>query len=580
MQPLDWIFIVAYALFMLGIGLWLSRRAGRSADDWLVAGRKLPWWVIGFSDVASAAGADALWVLVVFSGAFIGLHRFFWIGAILAIPLAILWARYWRRLGLASAGALYEARYRGVAAARYRGFYALYGSILGGALVLGYVFQGMAQALAPFFGWPPEVVLAVFCGITLIYTLTSGLLGVAYTDVPQFLLLTLGQLILAWLVVDAAGGYGVMVAKVEAYRGPEFMALWPPADSDLYGKFKVEPLTLGALALMGLFGVAGTRSITVQRSLAARSEADAALGQIFAAVMNLVVRVAPLVVIGLAAVALLPDGKPAEVWATLVRSHAGPGLLGLILVGILAGYMSTIDTYLNFMAANVFNDFWRRHIQPDAGPRMQVRVCRIATVLLTGVAWLWATVLIGEVDADWLNFINSVLSLFVLPLGLLRWVWWRINIWGEIAGLIGGAPLAYLVWFVLDFKDAPYWQGFAVLFAGGLVVVAAVSLLTRPEPMEVLVQFWRTVRPPGWWGPVKAAAGARGEERAEWRADLKVVLAGMVFCATLVLAVSAALALRWEVCLPASAVVTLAALAFYRAHVRGNQARARRGAPQ
>lgn len=568
MAALDWIVIAAYGVLTLAIGVAFARRASQSADDWLVAGRRLPWWVIGFSDVASAAGADAFWVLVVFTGGFIGLHRFFWIGAVFAVPIAIVWARYWRRLGLVSAGALYEARYSGKAAARYRGVYALYGTLAGGALVLGYVFQSFAQVMAPFLGWPPDVVLAVFCGGSMLYTLTSGLFGVAYSDVPQFILLTVGQIALAVVLVDAAGGYAQMIGSVEAHRGPEFLALWPPVDDPRFGKFAVEPLTLGALALMGVVGVAGTRSVTVQRSLAARSEGHAAAGQIFGAVLNLAVRVAPLAILGLAAIALLPDAPAAEVWARLVQSHAGPGLLGLILVGVVAGYMSTIDTYLNFMAANVFNDFWRRHVQPDASGRAQVWVCRVVTVLLTGIAWLWARVLIGEIDADWLNFINSVLGLFVLPLGLLRWVWWRINIWGEIAGLIGGVPLAWLVWFPLGFKDQPYWQGFLVLFASGAAAVVIASLLTRPEPHDVLQRFHATVRPPGFWGPV-----ARGGRRDEHRADLALVLAGVVFCAALVVGTSAALILRWDVAGLAAALLVTSAIACWRALRRGDRAR-------
>lgn len=567
MTLLDWAVIGGYLALIAGIGVYFARRASQSADDYLVAGRSLPWWVIGFSNVASSAGADAFWVLVFFSGAFVAFYRFFWIAAIVSVPLGILWARYWRRLRLVSAGALYEARYRGTAAGRYRGFFAIYGSLAGGALVLGYVFESFAQIMTPFLGWDGDTVLAVFCGLSVIYTMASGLFGVAYSDIPQFVLLMVGRVGLVIAVIAAAGGFDAVLDAVIAQKGADFLTLAPPADAEMFGKFKVEPFTLIALFLLGFFGIAGTRSITVQRSLAARSETDAALGQMMAAVLGMVVRVAPLALLGMAALALYPEGDAKEVWAKMVNGHAGPGLKGLILVGVVAGYMSTIDTYLNFMAANVYNDFWRRHLQPNASARAQLWVCRGITLALTGVAFLWAKVLIGEIDADWLNFINSVMGLFVLPLAMLRWVWWRMNIWGEIIGLLGGLPLAYVVWFTLGFKDEPYWMSFGVLFASGMVAVVIGALLTRPEPMDVLTEFYEAVRPPGFWGPVKARISQRDRDRnrSEWHADLASAAAGLVFCAGLTVGTGAAITARWGWLLGAAAALLVSGVLFMRA---------------
>ena len=574
MTAVDWLVVAAYIVFVLAIGAFFARRAGRSADDWLVAGRRLPWWIIGLSDVASAAGADAFWVLVVFSGGFVGLHRFYWLTAIAALPVGVLWARYWRRLRLVSAGQLYETRYGGPAAARFRGFFVVWSSLVTSAIVLAYVLQGFAQIMAPVLGWPVDVVLLVFCGVSMVYTAMSGLFGVAFSDAAQFTLLLLGRLILAAVLVAAVGGMGELLDEVERLRGAEFLRPLPPASGPLWGKWSVEPLTAVALLAAGLFGIAGTGSASVQRSLAARSEADAAFGQVFGAVLSLAVRVVPLVVIGLAGIALVgPEVAPTDVWGVLVRRYAGPGLLGLLMVGLVAGYMSTIDTFLNFMTAGLFNDFYRRHLRPESGPREQIWFCRLATIAVTGVAFVWARLLVGAIDADWLNFINSVLGLFMLPLAALRWLWWRLNIWGEIAAFVAGMPLAWLLWFPLGFKDLPYWQAFAILFLVGWGTIIAVTLATPPERQEVLVAFYRRVRPPGWWGPLAAQLPETDRPAGEGRLDLLAAACGFVFCAALTVIIGAAFARQWPLLAAAVALALAGGWGFARATIQAGRLR-------
>ncbi len=151
------------------------------------------------------------------------------------------------------------------------------------------------------------------------------------------------------------------------------------------------------------------------------------------------------------------------------------------------------------------------------------------------MAYFWARVLMGTIDAAWLNFINSILALFMLPLAILRWTWWRLNIWGEIVGFVGAIPLGYLVWFVLGFKDAPYWQSFALLTGSGWALILGVTFATRPESPEVLRKFWLVARPPGFWGPVTRELGddLRRAHGGEIRADLLAAGAGMVACVSM-----------------------------------------------
>ena len=234
----------------------------------------------------------------------------------------------------------------------------------------------------------------------------------------------------------------------------------------------MDPLSLVALLLLGLLRVADSQSPVVQRALAAKNELHAALGQVLNAVLSLAVRTLPMILVGLVAVALLPAGrKDTDQWADLLRAHVGPGLTGLFLVGMIAGYMSTLDGLINFGAAGMINDVYKRYIRPGATDRQQVAFGRLATAAVMGMAYLWAKVLIGTIDGAWINFIGSVSLLLLLPLSLLRWIWWRLNIWGEVVGFIASFPLSYAVWFGLGpipaFKDRPYWQASRCWSASG-----------------------------------------------------------------------------------------------------------------
>jgi Na+/proline symporter len=575
MTALDWVVVAVYVAGIVAYGSYFTRRASASGDAYVVAGRKLPWWVVGIADVASADGADAFWITVIATGAMVGIHRFFWIGAVVSAPLAILWSRYWRRLALTSAAEIFEARYDGVAASRFRGFFVAYGALFANGIVLAYVLRGFAQSMAPFLGWSGDTVLLVFAGATTLFTAVSGLLGVAYTDVPQFAALMLGRVILAGTVLSLTGGFDGLMDRVVALKGHDFLAPFPPSRADVHGEFGVDAASLVALALGGAFSVATAQSYAVQRALAARSERDAALGQMLNAFLSLVLRIVPLALIAFGCVALVPSTPPSDAWAALVRAHVGPGALGLILVGIVAGYLSTIDGFQNFIVAGLYNDLFARHLRPHASERERVWFLRGATLAVTLVSYLWARVLIGRVDGAWINFIGSVLGLFALPASLLRWVWWRMNIWGEVAAFALGAPLAWAVWFPLGFSRAPYWQGFAILFGVGLVTVIGVALLTPPEAPAVLRAFYLRARPPGLWGPVRATLddATLTQVRGESRADLVVALSGMVLCGAMVVGLGAVFARDRGLLVGCAAATVASGLAFYRGFVGPKMAR-------
>lgn len=570
LHRLDWVAIAAYVLVCVTLALWLwqRRRAQRGAEGFALASRRLPWWIIGIADVATGDGADAFWIYVFFVGGFVGFYRFYWVSAILGLPLGIFWARYYRRLRLPSPGSFFTVRYGGRGARAFRVISTVYGVAVGHAVLIGYVLRGFAQSLAPMLGWSQVRLLAVFGGLALGYTLLSGLFAVVYMDLLQFALVMTARFVLAGLLLSATGGLDTVLSQAMSARGATFLTwlpLSPATESARFGAFALDPWSLAALALVGLWGSANHQCPMVQKSLAARDERHAAYGQLFNMVLSLCVRTLPLILIGLCAVALLPaDRRDTNQWADLVLRYAPPGLYGLLLIGIIAGYTSTLAGLLNFSGSILLSDVYLCAVRPAAGEREQLLAARLLTLLCAVASNLWAWLLLVHIDGAWINFMNSVVSLFVLPVGLLRWVWWRQNLYAEIIGFIASFPLAYLAWFGAPhwavsvwpllaalpvLKDHPYWQSFAVLFGVGLVVQVLVTLLTPPERRETLVRFFKHVQPPGFWGPIAAAAEPDAAlRRAQRRLHSGEVVTGLYasgFAAAMVLSMSALLVRRW-----------------------------------
>lgn len=555
MRTLDWIIVGLYFLFMLTVGLYFMRRASRSMADYFVSGRDLPWWIIGLSAVATYtdAGLAPAVTMLTYQGGLLG-NAVWWIPYVIWMPLgAVLWSKYWRRLGTVTSAELLSVRYSGKVANTYRGIYAFFMSFGFIVVLMGYVSGWLGAALGPILGWEPINLILFAAIVTALYTVASGLSGVAYTDAYQFGIFLVGNIILVPIVLAGVGGMDNVYRMIETTRGAgteSFFKVIPPVSG-------LDTLTIFAFMVQGLFFAAsptGGEGFTAQRFMAARNEFHAQVGQLFNAILTLVVRVVPFLFLGMIAAALYAPGslaEPGEVWARMVRTYAPVGLLGLLVAGIFAAYMSTISTLMNWGASYIVNDLYKPFLRQNESERHYVWIGRVGSVAIFALSLIVAYYFVEGLRA-WFLFINSVVFAFILPLSWLRFFWWRLNIYGEAAALIIGLPLSYIVWFPLGFSNEqahPFWQGFLLLFGLGFATIITVTYLTRPERIETLREFYARCRPPGLWGPVVKdfSPEVRRTIRRETMTDVIDCALGIIFCTAAILAVISPLGRHWGI---------------------------------
>jgi Na+/proline symporter len=514
MSFIDWLVVAASCSLVFMVGLMFARRSSKKGAAGYFAGdRDVPWWAIGLSNTATySSGTGAFVMLVLVFG--ISGNWLWWTSWVVWMPLvAIVWARLWRRMQIVTTAELISLRYGGAPAIVARKIYAFVCCFGFAVLIIAYITGFFAKTIAPLCPLTTAQVLLIFGGITVVYTMFGGLLGVVYADVVQFAIMITGCTVFFVLAVSHHGGWHEIITRVREIR-PLGLVQTPPTPS-------IDVLTLVVLFLQGWF-FAGSptagEGMTAQRFMAARNERHAVGGQLFNAFLALSFRTLPLIGLGIVAMSLFwtsdlqtkvgaaPAGTmllkdPAHAWGELIKdSHLPHGFIGLLVAAEVAAFMGSLSSLINWGGSFVVNDLMPARF---ATAEDKVWVSRLTTLCLFLFA---ATVTILFVDnmVSWFMFINSAMVIFLLPLAWFRFFWWRFNVWGELAAIVLGLPLSIIVWFVLDFQSRPMWEGLGLLFGLSFVVLIAVTLLTPPESTETLKRFYARCRPPGFWGPVRS----------------------------------------------------------------------------
>jgi SSS family solute:Na+ symporter len=510
MSVLDWSVVAAYLLGSLALGLYVARRGARNMAEFFVGGRAIPWWLAATSMAATTFNVDTpLYVAGRVAQAGVAGNWEWWSFAFAHVLLAVLLAKLWRRAGIVTDMELTELRYGGRPAAVLRGVRAFLLAVPLNCIGIGYgmlgmrkvvVGMGLLDGLPDLPGDSRLWAILPIVLITLIYTAASGLWGVVATDFLQYILAMVGAVAVMLYALHDVGGLGTMVDRLRAEGQGNRLALTP------LGPDALVPMStfLGYIGIQWwAFRNSDGGGMFVQRLSSTANEKEAEKAATAFNVLNYVVRTWPWVLVGLAALLVLPGLKDPELaYPLMMVKYLPSGLLGLVFASLLAAFMSTVSTQVNWGASYLVHDIYGRFTgQTDDGKLLR--------------AARWASILITLLAATLSFFMDSVGTVFrfLILIGngpglvlLLRWFWWRVNAWAEISAMIAGLLLA-LATFLPALAGLTFGQRLLLTAFGSLAVWLPVMLLTRPEPAATLDAFYARVRPAGAWGPVRARVG-------------------------------------------------------------------------
>jgi solute:Na+ symporter, SSS family len=523
---LDYAIIAIYLAAMLGIGLYYRRFAGQNLDNFFLAGRSVPGWLNGVSYSAALVSADAACGyggLATVTGVFVCwwyLSRF---GFALFVG-AVLFAVFWRRLGLFTSLEFYELRFSGKPAAFMRLWIAFRTSFIAMPAWTGVTLLAACKIMGPVAGLDKTSTLAWVIPVSFLYVFLAGYKGVVVSNLVQMVIFTIGTSALAVLTLVRFGGPSALAEQLAAAGDDHVLRLTPPVDHDVFPLAAAIAWMLGQTIGYGGDAAPMGGAVEGQRILSTRTPREAVAMYVVTAVtmFTFVLLVSlPCVAAPLIWPELQTEGYDRELaYGLLMKEMLPAGLLGLAVAGLLAGVMSTVSDNLNFGGQIMVSDLYHRWIAPNADDRHLMRAGRASMALILAMALL--VVYRIEFMFDVAVFMLQ-LSAAELPANWAQWWWWRFNGKARLAASFGGAAIFCVV--VLGPKAlqlfgwesaaaleiAWWWQTFLVMALTTLLWVI-VALVTDSEPDDLLDDFYKRARPLGSWGPVQrrfaSAAGS------------------------------------------------------------------------
>ncbi|HAW90922.1 MAG TPA: Na+:solute symporter [Gemmatimonadetes bacterium] len=512
LSALDWWVLALYGVTILSVGLAFARRAGRGTEEYFLAGRSMPWWLIGTSMVATTFSADTpnLVTDLVRTGG-VSQNWVWWAFVITGMCTVFFYAKLWRRSGVLTDIGFYELRYSGRSAAFLRGFRAVYLGVFFNVMIMATVTLAAIKIGGVLLGVGPYTVVLVAGTATVLYSATSGLWGVLVTDLLLFSVSMIGSIAAAIyaLRLPEVGGLSGLMAHANVTDKLSFLPDF--SDPTTAAAVFIVPIAVQWWSTWYPGAEPGGGGYVAQRMLAAKDEKNAMQATLWFSVAHYAIRPWPWILVGLASLIVYPTlsdltaafpnvdpsiiGNDLAYPAMLVFLPAG--LLGLVVASLAAAYMSTISTHLNWGASYVVDDVYRRFVAPDREERDYVKVARVSTVALI--------VLSSFVGLQLETAMQAFQILLQIGAGtglvfLLRWFWWRINTWSEISAMV----ISFLVAVYFGFLHTPLgftkWDPSAELVVGVAVTTVGwlvVTFLTPPVDTETLKDFHTRIQPLG-----------------------------------------------------------------------------------
>jgi Na+/proline symporter len=506
LQGLDWGIIVAYFVVSLAIGLLVARKSGSSVAEFFLSGRNMPWWLLGVSMVATTFSADTPNLVTdIVRTRGVGGNWAWWAFLLTGMLTVFVYAKLWRRTGVLTDLEFYEMRYGGRAASFLRGFRALYLGLFFNVMIMATVCLAAIKIGNVLLGLEPWETLLISSVITVAYSMVGGFKGVLFTDFFQFILAMIGMVAAAIYLVNRPeiGGITELLAQPEVQKSMSVFPDWSQPAS--WVPIFLIPLAVQWWSSWYPGAEPGGGGYVAQRMLAAKNERHAMGATLFFNVTHYALRPWPWIIIALCSIVMFPTTADIarqfpHVNPSIIRddlafpammSFLPTGLLGLIVAALIAAFMSTIATHLNWGSSYIVNDFYGRFINPKAGEKQLVNIGRLSTLLLMVLAALVAVQLESALDAfNILLQIGAGTGLIFI----LRWFWYRINAWSEISGMI----ISFIVAIYFHFFYKGDLQSHEMLVIGVLITTAGwllVTFITKPESDAVLQSFYTRVQP-------------------------------------------------------------------------------------
>jgi solute:Na+ symporter, SSS family len=520
----DWLAIAVYFAVNIGIGLYYRRRATSSTEEFFVGGRNVSWWLAGTSMVATTFAADTPLAVTGFVARNGIAGNWIWWSMLMSGMLTVFFfARLWRRAGVLTDVEFAEIRYSGRPAAFLRGFRALYLGLPVNCIIMGWVNLAMVKILMMIFPVDKTQALLMVFGIMLVTSMIStlsGLWGVLVMDLFQFALKMGMVIVLAYYAVQAVGGMGALIDKLHALDAqraaatggggsilsftPDLGSAWMP----MITFFVYIAVAWWATWYPG--AEPGGGGYIAQRIFCAKDEKHSLLATLWFNVAHYAIRPWPWVLTALCSLVLYPTLEDKE--SGFIKAIVDPAvfpvsLRGIMIAAFAAAYMSTIGTQLNWGASYLVNDFYKRFWKRDRSDQHYVRASQVATLFIMVISCV-VTYYQDSIAGAWQLLI--ALGAGTGSVFILRWFWWRINAWSEVSAMAASFVVSLTLTFGFGLRDedprAFAWK-VLITVACSTVTWLAATFLTAPESREVLLAFYRRVRPSAsLWGPVAREA--------------------------------------------------------------------------